>query len=240
MQTLIRSEDGGAWQTPAEGKQTWIVYDEIRRKGRAVAYNMKHEGMVYMGQMKSLDWGVTWKEMAQPVDAYCHSNPDILYSIHKYDDGDGLMISKDCGETWETTQGRLKTHKIKDIDVAPDNPECVYAATDNGIGIWQKGVWTLRGLESGLTHDGFGAFNFSSIAVDPKNTKRVYAGAWTDYFGNSSGVWASFDGGTTWGNISYNLGAMSIWAVTVNPHNGSVYIGTSYGHWVLKENVIRR
>ena len=233
-QILIRSEDGGAWKIPSEGRQSWTVYKNIVRKGRLAAYNPKHPGMVYMGQQKSLDWGTTWKQMAQPADACCFSNPDILYSIHKYDDGTGLMRSSDCGTTWQELRGHLK-QTISDIEVMPDNPECICAATDGGIAIWKGEEWKLSRTESGLTRDVFGNLNFSSIAIDPKNPERIFAGAWTDYFGNSSGVWASCDRGATWSNISYNLGPMSVWAVAVNPHDGSVYIGTSYGHWVLQK-----
>jgi len=231
-QILIRSEDGGSWKAPAEGKQTWTTYDALFRKGRLAAYNMKRPGMVYMGQQKSLDWGLSWKEIPQPADAMSRSNNDILYSMRKYSDGYGLIRSTDCGETWQELKGRLK-QSVNDIDVAPDDPNCVYAATGHGLAIWKDGVWKECREESGLAPDGFGAFSFSSIAADAKNPGRVYAGAWADYFGNSSGVWASDDHGATWRNVSANLGPMSIWAIAVDPRSGSVYVGTSYGHWVL-------
>ena len=230
-QLLIRSEDGGAWKLQTEGKQTWNVYNDISNKGKLASYNAKHPGMVYMGQHKSLDWGMTWKEMPQPAYACCFSNPDILYSIRKYDDGYGLMRSIDCGDSWQELKGHLKNCP-SDIEVAPDNPNVVYAAC-GGIAIWKGGEWKSVGVENGLAPDAFGRLGLSSIAIDPKRPERIYAGAWTDYFGNSNGVWASCDHGATWSNISCNLGPMSIWSIAVSPHDGSVYVGTSYGHWVL-------
>ncbi len=232
-QMLIRSEDGGDWLKPSEGKQSWICYEDIMRKGNLAAYNSKRPGMVYIGERKSLDWGLAWTKMPQPADACCFSNPDVLYSIRKYADGMGLMRSKDCGETWEELKGRLTYAGLRDIEVAPDDPDCVFAATGYGLAVWRDGNWTRIGKERGLEPDAFGSHAFNAIAIDPRNPERIYAGAWADYMGNSSGVWASFDRGATWRNISQNLGPMSIWGMAVNPHDGAVYIGSSYGHWVL-------
>ena len=185
------------------------------------------------GHYRSDDNGVSWKRLSQPADAVFLPNPDILCSIHKYDDGAyGLMRSKDCGETWEELPGKINL-TINDIDFAADSPDRVYAATFSGLAVWENGAWKTRGEESGLSRDAYGGFMFLSVAADPRDPNRVYAGAWHDAMGNSTGVWASCDAGKTWRNISFNLGAMTVWALAVNPHNSALYAGTSYGTWIL-------
>jgi hypothetical protein len=56
-------------------------------------------------------------------------------------------------------------------------------------------------------------------------------------YGHSNGIFASQNKGDTWKNITYNLGPeFSTWAISVNPHNERVYIGSTHGIWYLEKD----
>ena len=66
----------------------------------------------------------------------------------------------------------------------------------------------------------------TSIAIDPSNTQRVYAGTIVNY-SSPDGLMRTTDGGTTWTTVLANTEVSS---VLVNPSNGQqVYVATTAG-----------
>ncbi len=60
-----------------------------------------------------------------------------------------------------------------------------------------------------------------SLAIDPENPARVYAGTW------GNGLWRSDDTGRTWGPVGAGIAHPEITAVAVSPaERGVVYAGT--------------
>jgi ligand-binding sensor domain-containing protein len=125
---------------------------------------------------------------------------------------------------------------LGEIDVDPHNPDRVYAASHRGVWIFDGQHWTVRNDQHGLEKDAFGALNFSTIAVDPTRPNVIYAGQRHSWRGTARGISRSTDRGEHWENITRNLGPdLTVWAITVSPHDGTVWLGTDYGNWKLKE-----
>ncbi len=129
-----------------------------------------------------------------------------------------------------------------DIDVDPRDADRVYAATAyGGVWIFDGKRWTRRGEKDGLEKDFFGAMIFKRIAVDPVHPNVVYAGQNHSWRGAARGIFRSTDYGRTWRNISGNLGPdLTVWAITVSPHDGTVWLGSDYGNWRLPAPEARR
>jgi hypothetical protein len=98
--------------------------------------------------------------------------------------------------------------------------------------IYGGSTWKLRNEKNGLAKDAGGRCYISCIAIDPNNTKLLYAGRRAPGFGQSNGIFRSIDSGMTWNSISDNLGQeISVWAIKIDPKDSTVYIGTSQGTW---------
>ncbi|MBK9388050.1 MAG: hypothetical protein IPN34_24800 [Planctomycetes bacterium] len=82
-------------------------------------------------------------------------------------------------------------------------------------------AWTSRGPSNV-------AGRARSIAIDPRNTQRIWVGA------VSGGLWKSDDGGATWSQTNDWWSNLSVGCVTLDPQNPDVmYVGTGEGHWSL-------
>jgi photosystem II stability/assembly factor-like uncharacterized protein len=150
----------------------------------------------------------------------CPTNPDVVYiGMGEVElrgnviPGDGVYKTTDGGRTW-THMGLADTQMIGRVRVDPANCDRVFVAalghtfgandergvfrSDNGGQTWQKVL-----VGDGLT----GAVDLS---IDPSNPRVVYASLWHVFRkpwllfsgGDSSGLFKSTDGGTTWTELS--------------------------------------
>jgi hypothetical protein len=69
----------------------------------------------------------------------------------------------------------------------------------------------------------------NTVAIDPKNPDRIYAGT-------ESGVYISSDSGKNWGSVNQGLlGATVVYSIVVDPKDPSnVYAATPYGVFKLE------
>lgn len=107
--------------------------------------------------------------------------------------GKGLWRSTDAGKKWSQVQNPAEAPKVAAIAIAPSDPQIVYVGVSEGCA---KGG-TLPGL---VSTDGGASWrqsgeNLSSITVDPREAKKVYATS-------CAGVQRSLDGGNTWETVS--------------------------------------
>jgi photosystem II stability/assembly factor-like uncharacterized protein len=145
-----------------------------------------------------------------------------------------ILRSRDQGETWNPLPGSITSITFRDVDVDPVDPDRLYAASDFGVWVFDGTGWSVRDARHGLATTAYGNLNYHSIAVDPTRPGVVYTGQNESWVDVAEGVFRSMDGGDSWQNITLNLGPdLTVWAITVSPHDGTVWLGTDDGNWKL-------
>jgi photosystem II stability/assembly factor-like uncharacterized protein len=136
----------------------------------------------------SRDAGKTWVEIAPLPDklfdlAASAANPDILYAATEL----GLLISSDAGKSWK---GLLESEPVTMVEVTADGT--VYAFVyGKGLASAKEGIFNWS-----TAADDWGKQYILHLAVDPTNTKRLFAAT------GDGQILASRDQGETWGQFA--------------------------------------
>ena len=229
-QKLAVSRDNG---------RIWRIFRETDDRYKFIAFHPQKPNIIYASGFISKDNGKTWRKLTQKVYGIFRSNGDIVYSIDEFGKNKSVIKRSDNrGKTWISPYPYIpvKASSINEIDIDPLNPNRIYIASNSGLYILnnKKRMWLNKDKWSGLSKDYFGFPSIKCVAVDPTNPNVVYAGKWAPGKGQSNGIFRSIDYGNTWGNITYNLvSPFSVWSISVSPHDGTVYIGSSHGTWKL-------
>ncbi|MEO8579073.1 MAG: hypothetical protein ABI469_02410 [Gemmatimonadales bacterium] len=201
--------------------------------GRA---NEFYFGAVNGGVWKSIDGGRVWTPIfdgqstasigaitvapSQPDTIYVGSGESTLRDSVGY--GNGVYKSTDGGKTW-LHLGLDETHHIGKIAIDPKNPNVVFVAAIGKLYAASKERGIFRSRDAGrswekvLGDDNVGAVE---VAIDPSNSRIVYAGLWNTrrppWFtyaptnGPGGGIFKSTDGGSTWTRLVNGLPAEGI------------------------------
>ena len=189
-------------------------------------------GAVAGGIWKTEDAGVTWENVSDGylktssvgALAVSDSDPGVIYagmgeSTIRTDvsHGDGVYKSCDRGRTWRHL-GLADTRHISEIRIHPRDPDRVYvAALGHAFGPNpERGVY--RSVDGGGSWErvlyGGERAGAADLALDTRNPAVLYASLWKAHRnfwelasgGPGSGLWRSTDSGTTWAEITPNLG----------------------------------
>jgi photosystem II stability/assembly factor-like uncharacterized protein len=231
QQRLCLSEDDG---------KTWAVQRDMIGNFQFLAFHPQQPNTVYAGRsadsLRSRDGGRTWQTLARPLKAIFLGNGDTVFASRRLDQSgweSEVLESTDQGDTWTPLPGRI-VGSLGEVDVDPKDPNRLYAASHTGVWVFDGKGWTVRNEQHGLEKDFSGALNFSKLAVDPTRPNVVYAGQMHCWRGTARGIFRSTDSGEHWENVTGNLGPdLTVWAITVSPHDGTVWLGTDYGNWKL-------
>jgi len=175
------------------------------------------------GVWKSESGGINWKPIfdEQPTLsigdlAIYQQNTDVIWvgtgegnPRNSQSSGGGVYRSLDGGKSWEL-MGLESTRNIHRIVIHPENPEVVYVGAQGTA--WgdtpDRGVY--KTTDGGKTWEKILFVNnrtgVGDMVIDPKNPNKLLVAMWEfrrwPYFfksgGDGSGLYVTFDGGTTW------------------------------------------
>ncbi len=130
-----------------------------------------------------------------------------------------VYLSDDTGYTWlESDSGITTDQGVNFLMMHPTNPSMLYAGTGGAPGLYIS-------VNGATTWNSLPFYNeIQSLALDPTDTNKIYAGIAT------AGFASSFDGGSTWSYCTNAIITGSLpAAIIVNPLNPQIlYIGTAY------------
>ncbi len=149
--------------------------------------------------------------------------------------GYGMFKSMDAGKTWESI-GLEDSRRIPRIRIHPRNPDLVYVAVLGHLFGPNEERGIYRTKDGGTTWEKVlhvsDQVGFVDLAMDPSNSRVMYASAWrvlrTPYSlesgGEGSGIWKTMDGGDTWHEVTGRdnglpQGTLGISGVTISPVN---------------------
>jgi photosystem II stability/assembly factor-like uncharacterized protein len=141
--------------------------------------------------------------------------------------GGGVWITEDAGETWtNVTDGFLDVGSIGAVEVAPGDPNVIYAGTGSagirgnvsiGKGVWRttdRGKsWRFLGLpDAGL---------IAKIQVDPRDPDVAFVAALGNGFAKNEerGVYRTRDGGASWDRVLFVADSVGAVDIVMNPRN---------------------
>lgn len=231
-QRIHISRDSGETWTPVAGADGNFKF---------IAFHPQNPNILYAGKYKfsNIKTNNTFTTLTGSVSGIFKGNGNIVYGNGNTD----IVKSIDGGSTWIRPYPPLNIpsgHAISQIAIDPLNEDRIYAAV-RGKGVYvttnthsKGGIALVRNEEHGIEKDQFDQVSTVSVVTDPNNSNVVYAAAAMPHRGQSNGVFRSVDGGTSWINITGNLGPqLNVTSLSVNPFDSYVYLGSSVGSWKL-------
>jgi hypothetical protein len=187
---------GGTWGT-SDGGTSWMKLGQQPKGGgvHGIAIDPQDSSILYgwngMGIFKSTDRGASWNALNSGLPTRVNNppqsqgvvnvvvidpqSPSTLYAVLS---GDGIFKSTDGGAGWVTANSGLpatsvngrQNYAVTSLVIDPDHPDTLYA---NGDGV-------LRSTDGGATWSSVGTglttFFVYTLAIDPHDTRTVYAG----------------------------------------------------------------
>ena len=134
----------------------------------------------------------------------------------------GIIRTTDAGQTFEVRQ--LPGVSVADLQVSPDDPNTLYAAT-RFAGIAKS---TDAGTNWEAASTGLPSTEMVTLTLDHRSPARLYAGT------NAGGVFRTLDGAATWQLVSKGINAATIRGLAVNPIDTANVLASSFGGGIFR------
>ena len=156
--------------------------------------------------------------------------PGELFTFFMGTTGGGVWKTTDGGLNWQNiSDGFFNVGSIGAVEVAPSDPNVVYAGTGSGCprGNISPGDGIYKSTDGGRTWKHVGLEQSGAIArmaIDPADPDRVYAAVLGNPFGPSEerGVFRTKDGGATWEKVLYISDRTGAADLVLQPGNARV------------------
>jgi len=229
----------GSWEEKGllvshNGGKSFQAFQDLQDRYSFVAFHHATPGLVYAGPFASDDFGHNWRRLPETVLAM---SPDgaVLYAITSVNEQSSiLMASMDGGRSFVPKFDLdFPAKAINQVVATPMHS--LFLATTRGILRIENNRSELLDYRHGLAKDHFGTMFINTVAYDPHDPNRVFAGRRALGYGNGNGVFVSLDNGRSWQDMNFNLApGITIFAVKICPFEGAVYLGTSFGTFRLE------
>jgi photosystem II stability/assembly factor-like uncharacterized protein len=149
------------------------------------------------------------------------ANPSLIYVGT---DGDGVFRSVDGGISWSPTG--LTAVRVNEIGIDPSNPANIYAGVPGSDGSL---LWSFNsGVDWLFMNVGLNNHTVYSLAFDPSDSSKMYAGT-------AEGIFLSSNGGNSW--TPSTLNGVAVYSTVVSPSDGDViYAGTKDGYYFSSDS----
>ncbi|WP_447969995.1 WD40/YVTN/BNR-like repeat-containing protein [Nitrospira sp. M1] len=140
----------------------------------------------------------------------------------------GVFRSTDGGRTWaERMSGMTEINFVVSLAIDPLKPDILYAGTTGGVYRSKNGaeswVKVTEGMVAFDAKMASMAMGVNSLAIDPNDTRTIYAGT-------TQGLFKSTNRGNNWTKIGKALGDGYVSAIQLDPtHSSTIYLATSQG-----------
>lgn len=196
---------------------------------RALAIDPKNMNIIYASGyrvFKTTSGGASWNLVDTKTItglAINPSNPNVVYAATY----DGMLKSLDGGLNWTETNSGLPCSFAYAVALDPSNPMIVFAGISEGGGYKspKNGVFkSTNGGASWVTiKNGLEDYAARVLAIDPSDTKVVYAGG-------GSSLFKTTNGGASWVKINYGSDRGHVHTIAINPSNSKiVFVGSEVG-----------
>jgi PKD repeat protein len=225
---IWKSVNGGVtWaQLPATNNANFFYNFRIVVNGTGIVLAATSSGL-----RRSIDGGVTWNKVLGTGLGITGATSNLCYDVDLASNGDifatlngSVHKSTTAGATWSAAQTLPIAVGRVEIATAPSDPNYAYALCENSnvlaavLRTTNGGTnWTARtepdDADPGIPSNDFSrsqAWYDLSIAVDPNNRDRLYAGG-VDLF-------VSGDGAATWSQVAHWYGGFGFQNVHADQH----------------------
>ena len=193
----------------------------------------------YGGRMRTKDGGLT-NHGSSPSGQSGSSNaaweapltydPNDHMKIYHF--SDSVFVSEDFGTNWSYKGKPISFQSnIHQSAIAENNSDIMVISNYEFIDKSMDGGAIFTSIKNGLPNS-----SIMDIAFDP-NDDNVIIVVYATHANDGQKVYITYDGGSTWINITYNLGDMPIHTVVIDHTNESnIYLGAEIGAYTKPMN----
>jgi photosystem II stability/assembly factor-like uncharacterized protein len=212
-----------AWyeQTGGDGMECIIDYNDANTEYASYANGVIYRTFNFWEEQTTISENIPG---GQPNGAWVTPfvihpyNPNVLYAGY-----DRLYQTNDQGNSWSAISPRLTGDLLRNVAVAPSDPNTIYVATYDTLFLTVNGGFDWYFVPAGIPDA-----KISYIMVDPNNSQRVYVTLSGYSAGNK--VYVSPDNGLNWYNYSGSLPNVPVNCIVYqNGTNEALYVGTDVG-----------
>jgi photosystem II stability/assembly factor-like uncharacterized protein len=235
---IRRTTDGGVTITPADAGIDWSrpqFVPPVRKCPSNDNFFLAGTDRIWRIADFFSSTAPTWASNSPPGDriqSIVYAPDDATCNSYAYGTNSGrVLMTRNGGSTWtDLDPGRaVPPRAINWLAFEPGNSSVIYAAISNfdnaspgrsghvfkATNVGANAVWRNISPPSDTA--------FNVVAIDPRNTQRVYAGS-------DLGLWHSNDGGANWikDGLAVGLPNVSVYDIQINPTTNRTVIFT-YG-----------
>ncbi|MCU7934740.1 MAG: hypothetical protein KZQ99_07660 [Candidatus Thiodiazotropha sp. (ex Dulcina madagascariensis)] len=224
MKHLLVSRDMGiSWEDTA-----------VKGKLRNIRSHKGNSRVFYADDYFSHNAGSTWTKLSYPIMTIDPTDNDKVYTVVKLNKFQQLLVSKDRGRHWTRLGSELPATSVRWLEIDPFITSRFYAATGNGIWVFDGNKWSIRNKRHGLQPDHYGKQYYEVVMAHSKRRGLLIAGKRSPGLGVANGLFYSQDHGESWMPMPDKiLSNTNIWSASENQYDGAVYVGTSHGVYRL-------